>query len=166
MNLKFRKASTNDVGIIAGLANRIWKKHYVNIISMEQIDYMLEEMYSAKSLMQQIEEGHHFTLVYNDEHPVGYISLNSMDGKNYFLHKFYIEVDDHGKGIGSQLFDYVLKQMPAAESIQLYVNRENYKAINFYFKHGFTIKKIIDKDIGKGFYMNDFIMIKQINKAL
>jgi hypothetical protein len=44
----------------------------------------------------------------------------------------------------------------------LTVNRKNYKAINFYFKNGFTIKEIADFDIGNGFFMNDFIMIKKI----
>ena len=84
------------------------------------------------------------------------------DGKNYFLHKFYIEVNDQAKGIGSKLFAHVLEQMPNAETIELYVNRENYKTVNFYFKHGFVIKKTIDQDIGEGFYMNDFVMIKKI----
>lgn len=162
MNLKFRKASKEDVELIAQLAERIWKKHYINLITMEQIDYMLEIMYSAKSLTKQMNEGHQFTLVYDENKPVGYISLNEVDGKNYFLHKFYVEVDDQGKGIGSKLFNYVLEQMPRAETIELFVNRENYKTINFYFKHGFVIKRIINQDIGEGFFMNDFVMIKKI----
>ena len=118
MNLKFRKASKEDVELIAQLAERIWKKHYINLITMEQIDYMLEIMYSAKSLTKQMNEGHQFTLVYDENKPVGYISLNEVDGKNYFLHKFYVEVDDQGKGIGSKLFNYVLEQMPRAETIE------------------------------------------------
>jgi hypothetical protein len=35
----------------------------------------------------------------------------------------------------------------------------NYKAINFYFKNGFTIEKVADFDIGDGYFMNDFVMI-------
>ena len=109
-----------------------------------------------------MDEGHEFTLVYSNEKPIGYISLSSADGKNYFLHKFYIEVQDQGKGIGSELFLHILNQLPNAESIELCVNRENFKTVNFYFKHGFVIKKIINQDIGGGFFMNDFVMIKMI----
>ena len=166
MNLIFKKATKEDVAVINGLAKRIWNKHYVNIITQAQIDYMLEEMYSIKNLTKQIEEGHEFTLVLNGEIPIGYISLESKDGKKYFLHKFYVEVDEHGKSIGSKLFEYVLTQMPTAESIELFVNRENFKSVNFYFKHGFTIDRTIDKDIGEGFFMNDFVMIKKINTPL
>src|SRR3954468_13515083 len=162
MDLKFKKASQNDVPLIAQLADRIWKKHYIDIITMGQINYMLDKMYSQESLSKQMDEGHEFTLVYDGINAIGYISLNTTDGKNYFLHKFYIEVDDQGKGIGSKLFAYVLEQMPNAETIELFVNRENYKSINFYFKHGFIIKSVINQDIGEGFYMNDFIMIKKI----
>ncbi|MGZ4056414.1 MAG: GNAT family N-acetyltransferase [Bacteroidia bacterium] len=162
MDLKFKKASKGDVSLIAQLAERIWKKHYASIITMEQINYMLDKGYSAESLSKQMDQGHEFTLVYDGTKPLGYISFDTSDGKNYFLHKFYIEVDDQGKGIGSELFTHVLKQMPNAETIELFVNRENYKSINFYFKHGFVIKNIINQDIGNGFYMNDFIMIKKI----
>ena len=45
------------------------------------------------------------------------------------------------------------------QTIRLQVNRMNYKAINFYFKHGFVIEKVADFDIGDGYFMNDFVMI-------
>ena len=162
MDLKFKKATIDDVNLIAQLADSIWRKHYISIITMEQIDYMLNMMYSAESLTKQMNEGHEFTVVYDGVKPIGYISLSTNDGKNYFLHKFYIEVGDQGKGVGSKLFTHVLEQMPNAESIELCVNRENFKTVNFYFKHNFVIKKIINQDIGNGFYMNDFVMIKMV----
>lgn len=129
---------------------------------MEQIEFMLDKMYSSQSLLKQMDEGHEFTLVYDGERPIGYISISSNDGRNYFLHKFYVEVDDQGKGVGSQLFNFILNEMPDAESIELTVNRKNYKAINFYFKNGFVIKSFADFDIGNGYFMNDFVMIKKI----
>ncbi len=162
MNINFKKATIADVSLIAQLAESIWKKHYISIITLEQIDYMLEMMYSPASLSKQMDAGHAFTLVYTDKRPIGYISLNTTDGKNYFLNKFYIEVDDQANGVGSALFQYVLSKMPTAETIELYVNRENYKSINFYFKHGFIIKEVVNNAIGNGFFMNDFIMIKKI----
>ena len=163
MNLTFRKAGTEDATAINELAARIWKAHYITVITMEQIEYMLEKMYSVESLKKQMNEGHQFTLVYTDARLVGYLSIEEKEDKNYFIHKFYVEVEDHGKGVGSALFKHVLTQLPAnAEAIELFVNRINYKPINFYFKNGFTIKKVIDQHIGEGFYMNDFVMIKKL----
>ena len=162
MNLTFKKTDEHHIPIIAHLADVIWKKHYTTIITMEQIVFMLNEMYSPTALLQQMNEGHQFTLVYANEIPVGYISISTKDGKNYFIHKFYVDVNAHRKGIGSQLFEHVLTHLPQAQTIELAVNRINYKAINFYFKMGFTIKHSFDLHIGNGFYMNDFMMIKTL----
>ena len=73
-----------------------------------------------------------------------------------------MDTDLQREGVGSQLFECVLSDIQAAETIELTVNRQNYKAINFYFKNGFKIKEVADFDIGNGYFMNDFIMIKQL----
>ncbi|MDQ3047897.1 MAG: GNAT family N-acetyltransferase [Bacteroidota bacterium] len=162
MNISYKKAIPEDAHLISVLAESIWKKHYITIISQEQIDFMLDKMYSEKSLLQQMKEGHEFSIVYDNGIAVGYISLSTKDDRNYFLHKFYIETGDQRKGIGSQLFAKILSDLKAAESIELTVNRKNYKAINFYFKVGFVIKEVADFDIGNGYFMNDFIMIYRL----
>jgi diamine N-acetyltransferase len=161
MNLTFKKTGPADIEVISQLAERIWKAHYINIITQEQIDYMLNKMYSAKKLLEQMESGQEFTLAYLNEIPVGYISVSQTTTQNYFLHKFYVETSEQAKGIGTAFFHFVEKSLNAPESIELTVNRKNYKAINFYFKNGFIIKDVADFDIGNGFFMNDFIMIKK-----
>ncbi len=162
MELTYKQATSVDIPVIARLADVIWKQHYPSIITEEQIDYMLKSYYSSEQLLKQMQEGHLFTLVYFNNQPAGYASVSTKDNKNYFLHKFYILVDEHKRGIGSSLFNYLLKQMDAAETLELTVNRQNYKAINFYFKNGFVIKEVADFNIGNGYFMNDFVMIKQI----
>jgi RimJ/RimL family protein N-acetyltransferase len=62
------------------------------------------------------------------------------------------------KGSGTQAFHLILNQFPELTEIRLQVNRQNYQAINFYFKIGFVIDKVADFDIGDGYFMNDFIM--------
>lgn len=162
MDVIYKKATEKDIPTIVHLADVIWRKHYPSIITAGQIDYMLDKMYSPNELLKQMNEGQQFILAYINEAPVGYIALSTRDGKNYFIHKFYVLVDEHRKGIGSQLFQHILKQIPDAETIELAVNRENYKAINFYFKLGFIIKHSFDLEIGEGYFMNDFMMIKKI----
>jgi ribosomal protein S18 acetylase RimI-like enzyme len=160
MNLKYKKAVAEDIPVIAGLADHIWREHYPDIITIEQIEYMLKGMYSSANLLKQMNEGHEYTLVYDDKKPIGYISISTKNKKDYFLHKFYVEMKGQRKGIGSQLFVHILKSLNKPETIELTVNRKNYKAINFYFKNGFVIKEVADFDIGNGFFMNDFIMVK------
>ena len=159
MNLIFKQAAIGDVQLISELADRIWKKYYTAIISLEQIEYMLNKMYSLESIKQQMQDGQSFTLVYENEKPVGYIALSSKDNRNYYLHKFYVDTEKHRKGIGEELFKYMITELHNPESIELTVNRQNFKAINFYFKMGFVIERVADFDIGNNYFMNDFVMI-------
>jgi ribosomal protein S18 acetylase RimI-like enzyme len=162
MNITYKKADKNDVPVIAALADSIWRSHYISIISMEQIEYMLKKMYSEQSLLQQMEEGHVFTLILLDGVPSGYISLSSKNGEDYFLHKFYMSTSLQGKGLGTKLFQHITDSLKGAKTVELTVNRKNFTAINFYFKNGFTIKETADFDIGNGYFMNDFVMIKKL----
>ncbi|MCE9539602.1 MAG: GNAT family N-acetyltransferase [Bacteroidetes bacterium] len=166
MEITFRKATKQDIPLITQLAKSIWEKHYISIISLQQINYMLEKMYSSEKLLQEMTEGHIFTLAFVKDKPIGYISFSTKNKKKYFLHKFYIEINSHRKGIGSELFEFALKQLTMPKTIELTVNRKNYKAINFYFKNGFVIKEVADFDIGNGYFMNDFVMVKTILSAL
>ncbi len=166
MNIKLVKASKKDVTNIAIMARRIWQTHYIDIISIKQIDYMLQLMYSAKSLKEQVlKKNQVFYLVMDNEQMIGYISFSKEIDGSYFIHKFYIDISEQNKGIGSESFTLLLAQLGNVKTIQLGVNRHNYKSINFYFKLGFCIKKLINTDIGNGYFMNDFVMVKDfINK--
>ncbi len=165
MNLECKKAGKADIPVIYELAKKIWNDYYLSIITQEQIDYMLDVFYSGKSLAKQMDEGQAFTIAYHEKKPIGYISISTKDKKNYFLHKFYVEITEQRKGIGTEFFKYMTSQLKGAESIELTVNRKNIKAINFYFKNGFKIKEVADFDIGHGFFMNDFVMIRHCDPA-
>jgi len=69
----------------------------------------------------------------------------------------------HGKGVGKILMNEVVSQVKAqgGEFLQLNVNRAN-KAKDFYLKTGFKIKETVNLDIGNGFYMNDYVMEKEL----
>jgi ribosomal protein S18 acetylase RimI-like enzyme len=160
MKLNFKKATIEDAPLIAELADRIWKEHYISIITMEQIEYMLKKMYSKESILQQMNEAQNYTLIMDEGKAIGYVSMSTKDEKHYFLHKLYVHTNKQRQGIGTVLMDYILKTNPYAKRIELTVNRKNYKAINFYFKNGFFINRVEDFDIGNGYFMNDFVMIK------
>ena len=157
MNLTFNPANAIDIPLIAQLAHKIWHAHYPGIITIEQIDFMLNNRYSESAIEQQMKGNEKFYLAYADNEPVAYASIE-LKGGYYYLHKFYIDVSKHRGGIGQQFFNYILAQIEVPKPIKLQVNRQNYKAINFYFKMGFSIELVADFDIGGGYFMNDFVM--------
>lgn len=158
MNLCFRPAAATDVPSIITLAHEIWHQHYPDIISKEQIDYMLSTRYSPEKIASAMEGAEQFYLVTLNETPIGFASIEKQTGF-WFLHKFYLLTDKQKQGVGTQFLRFLLQEMNH-EKIRLQVNRQNIKAINFYFKNGFTIEQSADFDIGNGYYMNDFVMIR------
>ena len=159
-----RIADTKDITLIRKLTFLIWPQTYASVLSQEQIDFMLEMMYSETSLTKQMnEDGCRFIIVYEDKEPVGFASYSETAHKKWKLHKIYILQTQQGKGTGRFLIDYIINEIKnqGGESIQLQVNRYN-KAKEFYEKLGFIVIEEADLEIGNGYFMNDFIMEKQI----
>lgn len=160
MNLSFRKAEESDIPVLQQLAHKIWHEHYPSIITVEQIDFMLNDRYSAKALAEGMKRGEKIFLAYVDDEPVAFGAFE-LKKDFYYLHKFYVDVSKHRGGIGYRFFNFLLSQMDNTKPIRLQVNRTNYKAINFYFKMGFIIEYVDDFDIGGGYFMNDFVMLRK-----
>ena len=160
MNLRFHKATQEDIGTICSLADKIWREHYPSIISTAQIDFMLQNRYSDEVIWEGMQRGENYFLAFAGDEPVAYASVELKQGV-YFMHKFYVDVSKHRTGIGERFFYYILEQLDLKHPIRLQVNRQNYKAVNFYFKMGFIIESVGDFDIGGGYYMNDFVMVRK-----
>ena len=165
MNLSFRPAVEDDIATISVLADKIWREHYPSIISVEQIDYMLKSRYSSEVIAELMKGEERFFLAFIDSEPVGYGSVE-LKSDFYYLHKFYIDVSRHRRGIGTEFFSYVLQQLDNSKPIRLQVNRLNFKAVNFYFKSGFEIESTGDFNIGNNYYMNDFVMIRKPGRKI
>ncbi|MFN8297823.1 MAG: GNAT family N-acetyltransferase [Chitinophagales bacterium] len=160
MHLNFRKATEADIPVIAALAHKIWHEHYPSIITVEQIDFMLGDRYSKDAIIEGMQHGEQYFLAYAGDEPVALADIQKRE-KDYYLHKFYVDVSKHRGGIGTAFFNYLLQQMDAKLPIRLQVNRQNFKAVNFYFRSGFVIESVGDFDIGGGYFMNDFIMVRK-----
>jgi ribosomal protein S18 acetylase RimI-like enzyme len=160
-----RKAKESDLSIIQGIAKITWGPTYVPIIGQEQVDYMLDKMYSTAVLENQLLNGHQFLIAEQGSKDVGFVSYSLEDSASmvYHLHKLYVLPETHGQGIGKFLINEVVNNVREAggQYLRLNVNRNN-KARNFYEKAGFIIKETVDIEIGNGFFMNDYIMEKAI----
>jgi ribosomal protein S18 acetylase RimI-like enzyme len=161
---KIKHATIEDIPLIRELTFKVWPQTYSSILSKEQIDYMLEMMYSESSLEKQMtEEASHFIIVYENDTSAGFASFAETEPLKWKLHKIYILPTQQGKGTGKFVIDYIIKTIrdQNARSLQLQVNRFN-KAKEFYERLGFTVIKIADFDIGNGYFMNDYVMEKII----
>jgi|SRR6185437_13680495 len=156
-----KPAQIGDLKTIHHLAHEIWPAAYLEILGQEQLDYMLEKIYSLDSLQNQfLVLKHNFILLTQDGIPIGFASYSPHDDSTiYHLNKIYVLPGQQGKNLGKQLLNYIISQIKksGATSLHLNVNRNN-KAIHFYEKHGFKIIRTEDNDIGSGYFMNDYVM--------
>ncbi|MCW5924836.1 MAG: GNAT family N-acetyltransferase [Saprospiraceae bacterium] len=159
MAILLEQATPADIPRIVALAHRIWRVHYPPIIGEQQVEYMLARTYSAEALQRQMEEGQVFYLAMEAGEVLGFLSVSDKGEGRYFLHKFYLDNEKRGRGLGQKVFDQLLAHCPAMRELRLTVNRQNYKSVNFYFKIGFVIEKCLDIPIGEGYEMNDFQML-------
>ncbi|RYD72508.1 MULTISPECIES: GNAT family N-acetyltransferase [Pedobacter] len=159
--ITIRKAKEQDIEIIRDIAAATWPATYLEIIGQNQIDYMLEKMYSKGELLGQLLEGHIFLIAEDNENQFGFAGYSIVDHeeRTYKLHKLYVLPSAHGKGVGKILINEVFNQVKDAggAALQLNVNKHN-KAKDFYLKGGFTIKESVKIDIGGGYFMDDYVM--------
>lgn len=160
--ITIHKATTDNISIIRTMASVVFPDTYKEILSPEQIDYMMEWMYSEESLYRQITaEGHIYYIAYQDNVPVGYLSIQPEGEDIYHLQKLYILPTFQGMHLGERLFKHAIMAIkelhPTPCQMRLNVNRQN-KALTFYQKMGMTKVDEGDFAIGNDYYMNDFIM--------
>jgi ribosomal protein S18 acetylase RimI-like enzyme len=159
VNLQLVLATDENISSIQTMADEIWRDHYPEIIGMEQVEYMLGRFYSREGMLQQMRDGQQFYRVMLDGQPKGFLAIEARGEGNYFLNKLYIDKREQGRGLGQAIWQNVLLLLSDLREMRLQVNRQNYKAINFYFKVGFVIERVADFDIGDGYFMNDFVML-------
>ena len=167
MRYSVKMAAEDDLQSIHDMAEIVFRHTYRDILSPEQMEYMMEWMYSLPNLRRQLEDGHVYYIAYDGDSPCGYVSVQpdhiDEDGTEVFhLQKIYVLPSEQGTGLGRLLFntatDFVLSQaVKSPVRIELNVNRNN-PAVGFYEHLGMSILRQGDFHIGNGFYMNDYIM--------
>jgi ribosomal protein S18 acetylase RimI-like enzyme len=158
-----RRATPADLPTVSALAGRIWRAHYPSIIAPAQIEYMLQWMYSLPQLEQDVQRGVVYELLYDGDHAIGFCGYEEVEGE-LKLHKLYVEVTEHGRGLGTLLLKHVEDEARrrGLQTLVLGVNKRNAKAIRAYERNGFTVRKEIVTDIGGGFVMDDYLYEKKI----
>lgn len=165
MNVEFEKVIIKkQIEILAQTADIVWHDAFKNILSLNQIDYMVDKFQSYNSLFVAItENNYHYYLIKESNVVLGYTGLQEQE-KKLFLSKLYILSQYRGKHIASKTFEFIenLAKEKKLKSIYLTANKHNYHAIEVYKHKGFTKIKDLVTDIGNGFVMDDYVFEKNL----
>jgi GNAT superfamily N-acetyltransferase len=160
-----RDAHPADAPLLKSLAQAIWPVAFADVITQQQVDFMIDWMYAPELIERELAYGVRWRVVEDaDQKAIGYTSTGLVEPGVAKLHKIYLLPSHWGRGIGKDLVadsEALAAGLGAAE-LRLCTNRRNWRQINFYFRCGFTIRRLIDEDIGDGFQMNDFEMTKAV----
>ena len=158
----------DEADAVVDLAQAVWRAHYPGIISAAQIEYMLAQRYRPILIKQFMARGDVWLAARAGSDAsaelVGFVHAHPYQEGDYKLDKLYVRTDLQRHGIGAKLLETVadLARRHALERLVLRVNRENHNAIRAYLKYGFKIATLFDEDIGEGFVMNDYVMVKEL----
>jgi diamine N-acetyltransferase len=164
--IEITKVATQDqVKVTSALAHEIWNEHFVPFIGPDQVDYMLDLFQSPGAIREQMKKGYEYFLVTDGGKRAGYFAIVPCwkDGSAQ-LSKIYVRRARRRRGIGSEMEAFVeewcLKK--GLDRLWLTVNRHNAGPVAFYENLGFVKAGCLVQEIGGGFVMDDYKMVKEL----
>ncbi len=165
--MKLIKAVKEDIAIIQELARKSWEHTYADILSKEQLEYMLSIMYSQKEIEEHLQNpNYHYFLVFDEVFNVfdGFVGYeNHYEKDTTKLHRIYLVPESQGKGLGKKTLEFLNGKAKEAGDTRviLAVNKYN-SAKQFYESQGFSVYDEGVFDIGNGYVMDDYLMEKSV----
>ncbi|WP_312422034.1 GNAT family N-acetyltransferase [Epilithonimonas sp.] len=155
------KAEQKDISVIQDLAKKSWSFAYADILEQDQIDYMLDLMYSEETLNEHFENpNYQYYLIQEDNQFLGFVGFEfRLEPETTKLHRIYFLKEAQGKGLGKKALKFVVNETEKIgnKRVILTVNKNN-SAKKFYESQGFKIYDEAIFDIGNGYVMDDFLM--------
>ena len=164
--VEIRPLAEADIDSVGRLAREVWHAHYPAIISVAQIEYMLDERYAPSVLRAELQRpGIWWDLLLLDGVCKAFSSYFLTDRAGEMkLDKLYVHPDSQRLGCGGRLIERAsaCARSQGCSRLVLAVNKRNANAIGAYHKHGFVIEQAVVKEIGSGFVMDDYIMVRAL----
>lgn len=149
---------------LSALASTVWHRHYPGIISERQIDYMLAQRYKPGLIRQTLARGDRWDVARAAGEVLGFAHGYAVSAHDFKLDKLYVHPDWQRHGIGARLLQRM--QTHARDHgcgrLLLRVNRHNSQALAAYRKYGFSVATTVTEEIGEGFVMDDYVMLKEL----
>jgi GNAT superfamily N-acetyltransferase len=169
--MKLITATEQDIPLIQNLARRSWENAYADILSNEQMEYMLSEMYSQSELGKHFKDSNYHYYLIMDEHTnsfEGFIGYEHHYEENTTkLHRIYLVPESKGKGFGKEALQFLNRKVSESGDRRIILNvNKNNDARRFYESQGYRVYDDGVFDIGNGFVMDDYLMEVLIHEDL
>lgn len=168
MQIEMEKAETAEqIKTICDIAEKVWHLTYDTLVPKGQVEYMLDRFQSPHALKDQMERlNYRYYFMVCDGQKAGFVGFAPRyEGREeMFLSKVYLLPEYWGKGVVKHAFSMVEGETrkEGLSKIRLTVNKGNIHAVEVYQHYGFKTVEKVKTDIGCGYVMDDFIMVKSL----
>ena len=139
--------------------SKVWNDTYKDIIPQKVIEEITSSWHSIENLKNQIiDKNTIFKIAEENKKIVGLLTAKNSNNK-YYLSRLYVLPNHQRKGIGKELLNNLIISNNVKE-IELEVEEENKKGLEFYKKEGFIIIGNNTEYINN-FELRNFIMNKK-----
>lgn len=168
MEIQLKKVETEpEIASLCRVAEQVWHLTYDALLPPGQVDYMVELFQSPKAVKEQIaHDGYQYYMILGDGMPGGFVGFSPRyEGREeLFLSKVYLLPELRGTGAVREAFQLVEAEARSQglPAIRLTVNKGNAHAVEVYRHYGFETVDSVVTDIGGGYVMDDYIMVKTL----
>lgn len=168
MKIELKKVETQaQIDSLCKIAERVWHLTYDTLTPPGQTDYMLEKFQSDRAVKDQMENlNYRYYMMVCDGQDAGFIGFSPRyeSREEMFLSKVYLLPEFRGQGAVDRAFALVEEEArrEGLPRIRLTVNKGNTHAVEVYEHFGFRTVEKVQTDIGHGYVMDDYIMIKEL----
>lgn len=158
-------AGKGDIAVIRDIALSVWPQVYSEILSAEQIAYMMDMMYAPEVISDELDSGFYWFIIKSEDgEDTGYISVYFPEEKVCKLDKIYIKPQFRRTGAGRAAVKFIstFASSRGALKLILNVNKNNVAAQAAYKSYGFRHLRDETNDIGNNYVMDDFVLFLDI----
>ena len=159
MNTFFQIQTAGELSRVRAIADDVWPKTFREILSPEQIVYMMKMMYSPEVMEKELASGYTFELLVIDGKDAGYMVYAPYEEPGTMkLHKLYLLEEYQGKGYGD--FKAAVAEAVVEEIRPMEIKNPSgllcLKVLLAQFRRGVNFAALITDAVQQEYEENDF----------
>ena len=144
MGFSVRKMQENDIKQVQDVARATWNATYEGMIPADIQEKFLSAAYSDENMQRRMERSL-VVVAETAESVVGFANFSGVDDDGIVgLGAIYIYPEHQGKGIGSALLNFAIKELDGAKEIYVDVEKDNQTGRSFYEAKNFKVIREFD----------------------
>ncbi|MGI6256388.1 MAG: GNAT family N-acetyltransferase [Acutalibacter sp.] len=156
-----------QIDTLTTIAQQVWHETFDPILEPGQTDYMIDKFQSDHAVKDQMaHQNYRYYLAKLDGRYAGFVGFAPWyEGQEeMYLSKVYLLSECRGQGVTRKFFDLVEEETrkEGLHKIRLTVNKYNTHAYQVYQHYGYENVESVKTDIGSGYYMDDYVMVKRV----